>query len=137
MRPIGSMPDLGPIGLKTRLRVDRDFQNNRQVLRSTFAKFIWRQNATERTMTDAQPSVAEELKKEFGGEIFLPGEPSYEDARKIWNATVDKHPALIARRSNTQDALRAGEFARGKGLRLPARGSGNHMPGNAMCDDGM
>jgi FAD/FMN-containing dehydrogenase len=88
-------------------------------------------------MTDAQPRVAEELKKEFGGEIFLPGEPSYEDARKIWNATVDKHPALIARCSNTQDVVRAVEFAREKGLLLAVRGGGHNIAGNAMCDDGM
>jgi FAD/FMN-containing dehydrogenase len=88
-------------------------------------------------MTDAQIRAADELKREFGGAVFLPGEPSYEDARKIWNATVDKHPALIARCSNTQDVVRAVEFARDKGLVLAVRGGGHNIAGNAMCDDGI
>ncbi len=91
----------------------------------------------ERAMTNAQAMNTDELRKGFDGDIFLPSDPSYEEARKIWNATVDKHPALIARCSTTQDVVRAVNFARDKGLLLAIRGGGHNIAGNAMCDDGM
>ncbi|HUH59914.1 MAG TPA: FAD-binding oxidoreductase [Candidimonas sp.] len=79
----------------------------------------------------------EELESGFGGEIFRRGASSYEDARKIWNATVDKHPALIARCSTSQDVVRAVNFARDKGILLAVRGGGHNIAGSAMCDDGI
>lgn len=88
-------------------------------------------------MTDAQLRPAEELKKVFGGEILLPHDPMYEEARKIWNATVDKHPALIARCSSTQDVVSAVNFAREKRVLLAVRGGGHNIAGNAICDDGI
>jgi FAD/FMN-containing dehydrogenase len=91
----------------------------------------------ERTMTNAQAINIDELQSGFGGEIFLPGDPAYEDARKIWNATIDKRPALIARCSTTQDVVRAVNFARDNGILLAVRGGGHNIAGNAMCDDGM
>ncbi|RTZ44422.1 FAD-binding oxidoreductase [Candidimonas sp. SYP-B2681] len=88
-------------------------------------------------MTNAQVLNTEELQGGFGGEILLPEDPAYEDARKIWNATVDKRPALIARCSTTQDVVRAVNFARDNGILLAVRGGGHNIAGNAMCDDGI
>lgn len=88
-------------------------------------------------MTNAHATNTEDLEGGFGGDIFRPGDSSYEDARKIWNATVDKHPALIARCSNPQDVVRAVNFARDNGVLLAVRGGGHNIAGNAMCDDGM
>ncbi len=88
-------------------------------------------------MTNAQAMNTEELQSGFGGQIFLPDDPAYEEARKIWNATVDKRPALIARCSTTQDVVRAINYARENDIHLAVRGGGHNIAGNAMCDDGI
>jgi len=88
-------------------------------------------------MTRLQATKIKELKGSFRGEILLPSDDAYESARKIWNATIDKHPALIVRCSTTSDVVRAVNFARDNGLVLAVRGGGHNIAGNAMCDDGI
>lgn len=88
-------------------------------------------------MKNAHVGLAEKLQKEFGGKIFVPGDASYDEARKIWNATIDKRPALIARCAGVEDIARAVNFARDEGLPLAIRGGGHNIAGNAMCDDGI
>jgi len=88
-------------------------------------------------MTKLQATKIQELKGSFRGEILLPSDDTYESARKIWNAMIDKHPALIVRCSTTSDVVRAVNFARDNGLVLAVRGGGHNIAGNAMCDDGI
>ena len=73
----------------------------------------------------------------FRGEIILPGDHAYEDARKIWNAMIDKRPAIIARCADATDVVRSVNFARDNALLLAVRGGGHNIAGNAMCDDGL
>jgi FAD/FMN-containing dehydrogenase len=95
-------------------------------------------NATkEAKMNKIQDVKLEQLKNSFRGRILLPGEDAYEGARKIWNAMIDKHPALIARCATTSDVVLAVNFARDNGLVLAVRGGGHNIAGNAMCDDGI
>lgn len=86
---------------------------------------------------NAQATKIQELKGSLKGEILLPGEHAYEDARKIWNAMIDKHPALIVRCTTTSDVVAAVNFARDNGLLLAIRGGGHNIAGNALCDGGM
>ena len=88
-------------------------------------------------MTKLDNTKIEALKAHFKGELLQPTDPDYDDARKIWNATIDKHPALIARCSSTADVVNAVNFARDNALLLAVRGGGHNIAGNAMCDDGM
>jgi FAD/FMN-containing dehydrogenase len=88
-------------------------------------------------MNRLQSSRLEEFKHRFQGRILLPGDDAYENARKIWNATIDKHPALIARCAATADVVLAVTFARENGLPLAVRGGGHNIAGNAICDDGI
>src|SRR5512141_1241960 len=88
-------------------------------------------------MGDIPTGKIEEFKGAFKGEILLPGDAAYESARKIWNAMIDKRPAVIARCAATSDAVRGLNFARDNGLRLAVRGGGHNIAGNAMCDDGL
>jgi FAD/FMN-containing dehydrogenase len=88
-------------------------------------------------MTKGQASRVWELKGGFEGEILLPGDGGYEGARKIWNAMIDKRPAIIARCATTADVVRGVNFARDNGLRLAVRGGGHNIAGHAMCDDGL
>ena len=88
-------------------------------------------------MTNLQARKIEELKGGFKGEILLPGDGAYESAREIWNAMIDKRPAIIARCATTADVVRGVNFARDNGLLLAVRGGGHNIAGNAMCDDGI
>ncbi len=88
-------------------------------------------------MNKFQDVKLEELKGSFKGRILLPSDDAYENARKIWNATIDKHPALIAQCATTSDVVLAVNFARDNGLILAVRGGGHNIAGNAICDDGI
>lgn len=79
----------------------------------------------------------EGLRNRFDGEIILPGDAPYEEARKLWNAMIDKRPALIARCASVTDVSRGVTFAREHGLPLAVRGGGHNIAGNAMCNDGL
>jgi FAD/FMN-containing dehydrogenase len=78
-----------------------------------------------------------ELKQGFGGEIVLPADPGYDATRRIWNAMIDKHPAVIARCADAKDVARAVSFARDNRLALAVRGGGHNIAGSALVEDGM
>ena len=88
-------------------------------------------------MTKLQATRIEALKGNFRGQVILPDDDLYESARKVWNATIDKHPALIARCATTSDAVGAVNFAKDNGLVLAVRGGGHNIAGSALCDDGI
>jgi len=88
-------------------------------------------------MANVQAGKIGELKAGIKGEILLPSDGAYEGARKIWNAMIDKRPAVIARCATTSDVVRGVNFARDNGLLLAVRGGGHNIAGNAMCDDGL
>ena len=73
----------------------------------------------------------------FHGTVFEPADDGYEDARRIWNASVDKHPRVIARCSGLADVMAAVNFARTNGLLTAIRGGGHNVGGRALCEDGI
>jgi len=73
----------------------------------------------------------------FRGEVIRPGDPAYDTARRIWNASVDKHPGIIARCSGVADVVDAVNFARENDLLVAVRGGGHNVGGRALCDGGM
>src|SRR5215475_10420445 len=79
----------------------------------------------------------DEFKGGFRGEVIRPGDASYDSARAIWNAMIDKRPALIARCTSTADVVRAVNFARDNRLVLAVRGGGHNIAGSALCDEGV
>jgi FAD/FMN-containing dehydrogenase len=88
-------------------------------------------------MTNVPAAKIEELRSGFMGEIILPGDAAYDGARMVWNAMIDKRPAVIARCTTTQDVVRGVNFARDNGLLLAVRGGGHNITGNATCDGGI
>ena len=90
---------------------------------------------------NVQTRKIEELKSGFAGgfngEILLPSDSAYDSARQIWNAMIDKRPAIITRCATTSDVVRAVNFARDNRLLLAVRGGGHHIAGNALCNDGL
>ena len=78
-----------------------------------------------------------DLKGRVKGEVILPGDRTYDEARAIWNAMVDKRPAAIVRCTGTADVVAAVNFARESGLLLAVRGGGHNIAGSALCDGGL
>ena len=79
----------------------------------------------------------ERFQAAFRGEVIQPGDSGYETARKIWNASIDKHPGIIARCSGVADVVAAVNFARENELLVAVRGGGHNVSGRALCDDGI
>ena len=73
----------------------------------------------------------------FRGDAITPDHPAYDDARSIWNGTVDRRPQLIARCGGTADVAAAVRFARDRDLEIAVRGGGHNVAGTAVCDDGI
>jgi hypothetical protein len=61
----------------------------------------------------------------------------YDEVRQIWNAMIDRRPALIARCRSPEDVVQAVKFARKHNLLVSVRGGGHNIAGNAVCDDGL
>jgi hypothetical protein len=79
----------------------------------------------------------EQFRAAFRGEVIQPGDCGYETARKIWNASIDKHPGIIARCSGVADVVAAVNVARENELLVAVRGGGHNVSGKALCDDGI
>src|SRR3954470_7353426 len=88
------------------------------------------------TMTTPAQAARQEL-TEFRGRLIGPGDGDYEEARAVYNAMIDKRPALIARCADADDVATAVGFARDHGLLLAVRGGGHNGAGLGTCDDGV
>jgi FAD/FMN-containing dehydrogenase len=71
------------------------------------------------------------------GDLRLPGEAGYDEARTIWNAMIDKRPAAIVRAVGASDVIQTVGLAAEHGLLLSVRGGGHNIAGNAVCDGGL
>jgi len=78
-----------------------------------------------------------DLKASLRGRLIRPGDPGYDQARKLWNGAFDRHPALIARCAGTADVAKAVTFARAHQLRVAVRGGGHSLSGQSVCDGGL
>jgi FAD/FMN-containing dehydrogenase len=78
-----------------------------------------------------------ELKRALAGSLILPDDTGYEEARRVWNGMIDRHPAAIAFCTGTQDVVEALAFARAHGTRLAVRAGGHNLAGNSVCDGGL
>jgi FAD/FMN-containing dehydrogenase len=80
---------------------------------------------------------ADRLRKAFRGEVIPPEHPAYDQARRVWNGMIDRHPALVMRPRDAADVATAVRFSRDLGLDLAIRGGGHSLPGLSTCDDGL
>ncbi len=71
------------------------------------------------------------------GEVLLPGSKGYDGARAVWNAMIDRHPALIVRCRKSADVMAAVNHARAQNLSISIRGGGHNVAGHAVCDNGL
>jgi FAD/FMN-containing dehydrogenase len=87
-------------------------------------------------MTVATPAI-DRFGASFHGEIITPVDDGYEQARRVWCATVDKRPALVVRPLDVTDVQAAVRFARDQDLPLALRSGGHSIDGFSSCDGGM
>src|SRR5262249_33563562 len=87
--------------------------------------------------TVIESAAVRDFRASLSGTLLSPGNDGYEAARHVWNGMIDKHPALIARCTNTADVVRAVTFARERELLLAVRGGGHSFPGYSTCDGGL
>ena len=88
-------------------------------------------------MTMQTSKVKEELRETIKGSVLVPDDPDYEEARQIWNAMIDRRPAVIVQCVQADDVPPVIRFARKNGLELSIRGGGHNIAGNALCDNGV
>jgi FAD/FMN-containing dehydrogenase len=88
-------------------------------------------------MITQMSKVEEDLRGTIKGSVLVPDDSGYEEARQIWNAMIDRRPAVIVQCLQADDVQPVIRFARKSGLELSIRGAGHNIAGNALCDNGV
>ena len=86
-----------------------------------------------------QPSstATDALKASVRGQVLLPDDPTYDTARSIWNAMINRRPGIILRCAGVADIRQGVRFARDHALTLAIRGGGHNIAGSAVCEGGL
>ena len=87
--------------------------------------------------TTLDPSVAKDLATKVQGEILTADSPGFDKVRVVWNAMIDRKPALIARCKSADDVVACVKFATQHDLLVAVRGGGHNIAGNAVCEGGL
>ncbi len=87
--------------------------------------------------TRLDPKAFDELRAHVRGPLLLPGNPAYDESRSIWNAMIDRRPALILRCAGVADVVAGVNFTRERGLSLSIKGGGHNISGLAVSDGGL
>jgi FAD/FMN-containing dehydrogenase len=93
--------------------------------------------AKNRSEEAVSKEATETLKRKVKGQIVLPTDSNYDEVRQIWNAMIDRRPALIVRCAEASDVPHAISFTRENGLEISVRGGGHNIAGSALCDGGV
>lgn len=82
-------------------------------------------------------AVTEQLKASLRGTLLSPGDAGYDQSRTVWNAMIDRRPALVVRCAGVADIQQAVAFARQHGILTAVKGGGHNIAGNAVCEGGL
>jgi hypothetical protein len=83
---------------------------------------------------DLKQETLDGLKMRLRGPVFAPGDAGYEESRTVWNAMIDRKPAVVARCLGTADVMACVQFAREHELLLCLKGGGHNIAGLATAD---
>jgi hypothetical protein len=86
---------------------------------------------------NVKASVIDEFVSQIRGEILLPKDSGYDEARKVYNGMIDKHPGIIVKCVDVADVIHAVNFGRENDLLVAVRGGGHNGGGLGVCDDGL
>ena len=93
--------------------------------------------ASSANLSVLTPSTIGDLAKQLRGEVVRPGDPAYDEARRVWNGMIDRRPALVVRCREATDVVACVRFATDRGLPLAVRGGGHDVAGFGTCDGGL
>ena len=82
-------------------------------------------------------ATLEQLREQVRGQVIAPNDEGYDEARAVYNAMIDRRPAVVVRPANVGDVMSAVRFAHENGVDLAIRGGGHSVPGFGTCDDGV
>jgi FAD/FMN-containing dehydrogenase len=82
-------------------------------------------------------AATETFRASLRGKLIEPNDPGYDSARKVYNAMIDRSPALIAQCADVADVIAAVKFGSQHGLRTAIRGGGHNAAGLGVCDGGL
>ena len=94
-------------------------------------------SVASQTRSVVEEAEVEAFKASLRGQLIRPGDGDYDEARKLWNAMIDRRPALMARCAGAADVIAAVNFAREHDLVLSVRGGGHNVAGISLCDGGL
>lgn len=93
--------------------------------------------ATTTSAAQSNPDALSALSAQFRGKLITANDADYDGARMVYNAMIDKRPALIARCTDVADVINAVRFGCEQDLSIAVRGGGHNVAGKGMCDDGL
>ncbi|NDZ16537.1 FAD-linked oxidase [Variovorax sp. WS11] len=91
----------------------------------------------DKDVRQARPAELDAFAAQVSGGVLSAADADYDTARKVWNGTVDRRPALIARCLTDADVQAAARFAAAQRMLLSVRGGGHHIAGNAVAEGGL
>jgi hypothetical protein len=94
-------------------------------------------NMMTNAVKNLNPNVIEKFADTISGDITLPENAGYDEARKVYNAMINKHPGMIVKCLNVADVVNAVNFGRENNLLVAVRGGGHNGGGLGLCDDGL
>jgi FAD/FMN-containing dehydrogenase len=89
------------------------------------------------TPRGVEDAIGGALRAALRGEVIDRSHADYDEARRVWNGLIDRHPAVIARCASTADVVEAVRVARRNRPVVSVRGGGHQVAGSAVCDDGL
>jgi FAD/FMN-containing dehydrogenase len=85
----------------------------------------------------SRSTALDDLDDRLRGRLLRPADSGYDDARRVWNARIDREPAAIARCAGPADVVAGVETAREHDIPLSVKGGGHHVSGTAVCEGGL
>lgn len=89
------------------------------------------------TVVDIDASLVASFKKLLRGDVIMPSDDQYNNARKVFNGNIDKHPGMIVKCVDVADVIASVNFGRENKLLIAVKGGGHNGGGLGLCDDGM